>query len=298
MVFKNLIMRVRRTLLCCNQHKRKASLDISEPTNVRKVDVSDALPGLTDAQRRYIREKVVVSSDGIHLLGLQSQPITSPPSPTGSDSPLGSHSPSLAPMSREPSEPLLNAASKDLPSALPTPPRRAHHESSPPAVRMKGMHEKPESYQESDTDTNTNPNTKPARRLSFSTSLSNSSSLTSMSASALLPHDKEPTSDDAANPARLTPSFMTLNFDFDWEAGNSKKVNNPEACDEVMTPRTVSLSEGFEPADTVGGHAAPVVLTGNEVVKKAMMNVANGDSYSDSEEDVEDGEKRLLAEKI
>jgi hypothetical protein len=72
------------------------------PTNVRRVDISDALPGLTDAERKNIREKA--SSDAIYLLSLQSQPTTSPPSPTSS---------SLGNISRESSEPLLNAASKD-----------------------------------------------------------------------------------------------------------------------------------------------------------------------------------------
>lgn len=161
------------------------------------------------------------------------------------------------------------------------------------------MHEKAESYQESDTNTNTNTNTIPARRLSFSTGLSSSSSLTSTSASGLLPHEKDAASGAAANPARLTKSVMTLNFDFDWEKDNGKKGNESDVCDEVMTPRTISLSEGFEVADTVGGHAAPVVPKGNEVVKKATLSVADGKSSSESEREMDvDGGKRLLVEKI
>jgi hypothetical protein len=202
-------------------------------------------------------------------------------------------------MSREPSEPLLNAASKDLPSALPTPPRHTHHESSPPAVRVKGMREKPESYQESDANTNTN--TLPARKLSFSTTVSSSSSSTSISASALLPHENEVSSSKATNPVRLTQSFMTLNFDFAWEEGSPKNGNRNDACDEVMTPRTVSLSEGFEVADTVGGHAAPVVPKDNEVVEKTVKGLAVADlgSFSDSDGEIDtDGEKRLHVEKI
>lgn len=35
--------------------------------------------------------------------------------------------------------PLLNAASKDLPDAIPTPPRQTHPPSSPPSARMKSM---------------------------------------------------------------------------------------------------------------------------------------------------------------
>lgn len=90
-----------------------------------------------------------------------------------------------------------------------------------------------------------------------------------------------------------------MNFDFEWEDGSAKKGNRSDACDEVMTPRTVSLSEGFEVADTVGGHAAPVVPKGNETVKKAVMGVADEDSCSESERETDaDREKRMLVEKI
>ncbi|KAH6614048.1 hypothetical protein C7974DRAFT_69606 [Boeremia exigua] len=141
MAFKDIVSRFRRSLLCCNKRERKSSLDIGSPTNVRVVDVSDALPGLTDAQRKYIREKA--SSDAIHLLGLQahppshpsSQPPTTPPSPEHSLR----HEPNSAMSSREPSMALLNAASKDLPSAVPTPPRQTHAPASPPSARMKSM---------------------------------------------------------------------------------------------------------------------------------------------------------------
>ena len=34
---------------------------------------------------------------------------------------------------------LLNAASKDLPDAVPTPPRQTHSPTSPPSARLKGM---------------------------------------------------------------------------------------------------------------------------------------------------------------
>ncbi|OAL54335.1 hypothetical protein IQ07DRAFT_595859 [Pyrenochaeta sp. DS3sAY3a] len=139
MTLKDIIMKLRWSLLCCSQRERKSSLDIGPPTNVCRVDISDALPGLTDAERKYIREKA--SSDAIHLLSLQSRPSSrspsSPPSPTHSHSPPPGSASILS--SREPSEALLNAASKDLPSTLPTPPRRQHNENSPPAARMKSM---------------------------------------------------------------------------------------------------------------------------------------------------------------
>lgn len=207
MGFKNILSKVRRVFLC-NKSERKPSLDIvsipittsftsnnklkrrgfchlkhytqrkktlttlkGHPTNVRRVDISDALPGLTDTERKYIREKA--SSDAIHLLGLQSHPPTSPPSPTESTTP------SLKPASREPSEALLNAASKDLPSTLPTPPRRTHNENSPPAVRLQTMRTHPETNLISQID--------------------------SLKSSQPKPDTK------------INESFMTLNLEFDWE---------------------------------------------------------------------------------
>ncbi|KAF1839499.1 hypothetical protein BDW02DRAFT_486894 [Decorospora gaudefroyi] len=152
MTFKSTILKLRHSLLCCNKHERRPSLDIvrlpypapptlhqkpptnqsqGSPTNVRHIDISDALPGLTETQRAHIREKA--SADAIRLLSLHSHPPTAPPSPTN---------PSTASSSlREPSTTLLNAASKDLPHSVPTPPRRTHKEDSPPAIRMRSMWE-------------------------------------------------------------------------------------------------------------------------------------------------------------
>ncbi|KAF2829440.1 hypothetical protein CC86DRAFT_454050 [Ophiobolus disseminans] len=144
MSFQKLIVRFRRALLCCSKRDQKFSLDIGSPTNVCRVDISDALPGLTDAERKYIREKA--SSDAMYLLDLQSQPPSYPPAgpPSPTESPSPSLSPSSRPSSREPSVALLNAASTNLPSAIPTPPCQRHNESSPPAARMKSMWDRPE----------------------------------------------------------------------------------------------------------------------------------------------------------
>ncbi|KAF3039499.1 hypothetical protein E8E12_003403 [Didymella heteroderae] len=141
MAFKDVISKIRRSLLCCSKRERKCSLDIGSPTDVRRVDISDALPGLTDTERKYIREKA--SSDAIHLLGLHSHPPSHPPSRPATSPPSPEHSlrhePDSAMCSREPSMALLNAASKDLPDAIPTPPRQTHPPSSPPSARMKSM---------------------------------------------------------------------------------------------------------------------------------------------------------------
>jgi hypothetical protein len=94
MAIKDIISKIKRSILCCSRREEKCTLDIvglpdatvmthvltqkqGAPTNVRRVDVFDALPGLTDAQRKYIREKA--SSDAIHLLGLQSRRSTDTP---------------------------------------------------------------------------------------------------------------------------------------------------------------------------------------------------------------------------
>ncbi|KAH3946825.1 hypothetical protein HBH53_124580 [Parastagonospora nodorum] len=197
MVFNTFIMKVRRTLLCCNDHKQ---LDIGSPTNVRKVSISSALPNLTDSQRKFLREKA--SSDTIRLLSI---PHTSPPSPTGSHTPTHS----TPRTSHEPSSPLLNAASKGLPSILPTPPRHKHADSSPPAARMPGMK-------------HTSRSRSPARRLSFS-----SASSQTTEHSALFDR----------LPPRGRESMMTLNLEFAWEAGveTPRTMSLSEGFREVKT---------------------------------------------------------------
>ena len=49
---------------------------------------------------------------------------------------------------------LLNAASKDLPTSVPTPPRRTHNENSPPAMRMKSMWDSERRYSSDSTGEN------------------------------------------------------------------------------------------------------------------------------------------------
>ncbi|CAO2654792.1 Nn.00g115250.m01.CDS01 [Neocucurbitaria sp. VM-36] len=244
MAFKDIITRLRRAVLCCSKRKRKLSLDIGHPTDVRRVDISDALPGLTDAERKYIREKA--SSDAIHLLGLQSHPPSHPP--TSPPSPTESHSPSIATTSmlssREPSVALLNAASKDLPSTLPTPPRRQHNENSPPSARMKSMWES-------------------TRRLSNSSSCHDG-----------LYEKLEQIKD--SNEKDRNESFTTLNLDFTFE---DKK-------DHSESPKTLSLREGFEMQDTMGGHSQGTTPTKKDkIIERAIKATELSDS-SDSDEDI------------
>ncbi|KAF1919588.1 hypothetical protein BDU57DRAFT_536552 [Ampelomyces quisqualis] len=261
MLLKKAIMKVRRAILCCRSHKRKPSLDIGSPTNVRHVPITDSLPGLTDSERLYIREKA--SSDAIHLLGLH----TSPPSPTGSNSPLGSHSPSISspPASRENSLPLLNAASKDLPEALPTPPRPTHGESSPPRTRMQGMSTwdfVDEGHRAYDPT---------ATRLSLSSAESGSGPRV-LKKINLRDHklSRSDSGNQKASERRAkkdaNQSFMSLNFGFDWELDDARS--------------TASLGEGFEMQDTVGGHTEPGIDGAKKGIEESVVR------DSDSEADV------------
>ncbi|KAJ8117871.1 hypothetical protein OPT61_g1036 [Boeremia exigua] len=242
MAFKEVISKIQHSLLCCSKRERKSSLDIGSPTNVRRVDVSDSLPGLTDAQRKYIREKA--SSDAIHLLGLQSHPPSHPPSqpPTTPPSPEHSlrHEPSSAVSSREPTMPLLNAASTDLPNAVPTPPRQTHAPASPPSARMKNM-------------------------WSGTQRLSTSSSCRDSLYSKLGDSEKH-----------RDTSFMTLNLDFELESSDVKK--------RADSPRTLSLTSGFETQDTVGGHAdVNKPITKNEKVNAAIKETEVVNSSDDED---------------
>ncbi|KAF1846700.1 uncharacterized protein K460DRAFT_406892 [Cucurbitaria berberidis CBS 394.84] len=248
MAFKDIITKLRRAVLCCSKRKSKISLDIGHPTDVRRVDISDALPGLTDAERKYIREKA--SSDAIHLLGLQSHPPSHPA--TSPSSPTDSCSPSLAPTSimssREPSVALLNAASKDLPSSLPTPPRRQHHENSPPAARMKTMWDS-------------------TRRLSNSSSC-HSGLYEKIEEIKGLDEDKD-----------TSESFTTLNLEFHFE---EKKDRSSES------PKTLSFTEGFEEQDTMGGHSQVTTPSKKDkkVIERAIKVTDLSDSSDSSDEDV------------
>jgi hypothetical protein len=70
-------------------------------------------------------------------------------------------------------------------------------------------------------------------------------------------------------------SFRTLNLDFDWE----------EKKDRVDSPRTSSLTEGFEMQDTVGGKEVSKGRTlKNVTIRRAVQATEIGDS-SDSEVD-------------
>ncbi|KAF2873357.1 hypothetical protein BDV95DRAFT_339447 [Massariosphaeria phaeospora] len=133
MPFKNLMIRIRRVLLCFPE-ERKHSLEIGFSTDVRKMDVGETIPGLTEEEKRIIREKA--STDAIRLVSLASHPPTQAPcSPPSTIS-------TTAPSSREPSQTLLNSASSNLPALLPTPPRQKHSDASPPTYRVKSMWER------------------------------------------------------------------------------------------------------------------------------------------------------------
>jgi hypothetical protein len=74
---------------------------------------------------------------------------------------------------------------------------------------------------------------------------------------------------------------MTLNLEFDWE--DKKNLSGME------TPRTLSLSEGFEMQDTVGGYGGVGMdrtspLARNKVVRRAVDSLRFEDcSVSDSD---------------
>jgi hypothetical protein len=214
------------------------------PTDVRRIDISDTLPGLTDAQRKHIREKAL--NDAIRLSSIQSLSATSPLSRTSS---------SLAFMSCEPPEALLNAASKDLPSTLPTPPRHTHNPNSPPTVRMRSMWENTE-------------------KLSIHTSRSSSTtSHADMCEKLARAGDHPPRNQESKG---LNESFRTLNLEFDWE-------------DKTVSPRTISLSEGFEVADTTGGaHVQPVRVRSKVVARVVAATCMADSSGSDSDGDIDD----------
>lgn len=84
---------------------------------------------------------------------------------------------------------------------------------------------------------------------------------------------------------------MTLNLEFDWE----DKKNHQNGME---THRTLSLSEGVEMQDTIGGHGGVVDRTSplarNKVVQRAIPSTSLGNSSvsdSDSEGGVLEGER-------
>jgi len=122
------------------------------PTDVRVIDVSDSLPGLTDAQRKQIREEA--SSGALRLQSMEPQPLTSPPSSKHSDTrhpsvptnTLGSLSSNTETISHHsfagmsPKEHVvapLDTAPKNLSSNVSASRRRKRKDYSPTATRMK-----------------------------------------------------------------------------------------------------------------------------------------------------------------
>ncbi|KAF2121411.1 hypothetical protein BDV96DRAFT_211574 [Lophiotrema nucula] len=128
MTFKNIMAQFRRAILCCSTDKGKRSLEIGSPTDVRHVEIDLCMPHLSEEQRQLIHK--AAPTDARQMISLQSHPPTQPPSVFPSAP--SSMPPSLA-SSREPSATLLNAASKGLPTNLPTPPRQKHSDSNLPA---------------------------------------------------------------------------------------------------------------------------------------------------------------------
>ncbi|KAI4934315.1 hypothetical protein J4E85_002171 [Alternaria conjuncta] len=74
MAFNRVILRLKRTVLCDKREQKPNldSMDIGGPTDVRVIDVSDFLPGLTYHERKQIREEA--SSGALRLQSLQSHP--------------------------------------------------------------------------------------------------------------------------------------------------------------------------------------------------------------------------------
>ncbi|KZM25961.1 uncharacterized protein EKO05_0009097 [Ascochyta rabiei] len=246
MPFKDIVSEVRRSILCCVGRDRKRPLDIGSPTNVRHINVSDTLPGLTDTERKHIREKV--SNDAIRLLSLQSHPPSHPPSQPTTSPPSPEHSlrhePSSVVSSQEPSMALLNAASKNLPDAVPTPPPQAHPHTSSPSARMKGMWDD-------------------VKRLSNSSNCRDS--LYSKIEDSSINSEKQ----------LKDSSSMTLNLELGTESPSSNTRSD--------SLRTLSLTSGFETQDTIGGHtqtAAPIAST-----KKVNAAIKEKETIDSSDED-------------
>ncbi|KAF2798997.1 hypothetical protein K505DRAFT_371280 [Melanomma pulvis-pyrius CBS 109.77] len=137
MTFKDIMSKVGRIMLCGGKDEKRHSLEIGSPMDVRHLDVGNAMPGLSNDEIKMIREKS--SHDVIRLLSLQSHPPTQPSSPSTPFPPYLPCDPSSQPPSPTPSATLLNNASVNLPTTLPTPPPQKHSDTSPPSFRMKSM---------------------------------------------------------------------------------------------------------------------------------------------------------------
>ncbi|KAH6882764.1 hypothetical protein BKA58DRAFT_434525 [Alternaria rosae] len=85
MTFNRIIIRIERTLLCDKREPNPNldNMDIGGLTDVRVIDLSDFLPGLTYRQRKQIQEEA--SSGALRLQSLQSHPPISIPSLNGSN---------------------------------------------------------------------------------------------------------------------------------------------------------------------------------------------------------------------
>ncbi|KAJ4352508.1 uncharacterized protein N0V89_007857 [Didymosphaeria variabile] len=72
MGFKNAMNKVKRTLLCCRKEKKKPLLKIGPTTDVRRMDITEGMPDLTEADAKLIQEKAV--NDAYRLLSSNPTP--------------------------------------------------------------------------------------------------------------------------------------------------------------------------------------------------------------------------------
>ncbi|KAF9739261.1 hypothetical protein PMIN06_007392 [Paraphaeosphaeria minitans] len=126
MGFKTTVNNIKRNLLCCRKEKKKPLLKIGPTTDVRRMDITEGMPDLTEADAKLIQEKA--THDAYRLLSLQSHPPTQPttPLPTTPTDPFASSS-ALSPA---PTDPFASAAPSAAASTTHLPsPSSAHSRS-------------------------------------------------------------------------------------------------------------------------------------------------------------------------
>ncbi|KAF2655551.1 hypothetical protein K491DRAFT_746917 [Lophiostoma macrostomum CBS 122681] len=243
MTFKEMMMDLRRIMLCCSTDKKKHSLEISSLTDFRREVLE--IPGLSKEELALLREKP--TPDALPL-SLTSHPPTRPAStrPSASVPPSNPHSSAASSAnslanssnaspasSRTPSTTLLNSASTNLPTTLPTPPLQKHTDNNPPTSahsRMKGFLER-------------------TRRLSEAVSTHSRHSTGGYSHAG---YDHLPTG-SLGEDGREGVSLLNLDFK-DTGFGMGMELDSPVSGKSVH----LDAAEGFEVQDVVGGATAAV----------------------------------------
>ncbi|KAF2451215.1 hypothetical protein P171DRAFT_478264 [Karstenula rhodostoma CBS 690.94] len=272
MGFKNAVKKIKRTLLCCRKEKKKPLLKIRPTTDVRRMDITEGMPDLTEADAKLIQEKA--THDAYRLLSLQSHPPTQPATPTDPDPDPFASSAALSPTRTDPfasAAPSAAASTTHLPAPSPSPSSAHSWSRLNPLPAEDGAKDADPGVGKKIWDT--------TRRLS-GLSLSRRSS--TRDGTFYTPHKQGRHSEPAAGAAGAAGVVIELD-----------DAHQPDEREDTKAGASVSV-RGFEVVETVGGTAPGKGAPGRGRVVSSPLIERAGNAMELGESNDEEAERRPL----